>query len=113
MLHRLAHQPLWPSAYRLQRQIWERSDEFDGLARGRFVLWNALLPFGLLVCGLAASRWLPATALFALVILFQVPFVFLAATAYHYRFIFFVVYAGFFVVPLGLAEWRAVGAKSG
>jgi hypothetical protein len=44
--------------------------------------------------------------LFSLVVLFQVPFVALAATAYHYRFIFFVHFCGFFVVPLALAEIR-------
>ncbi len=106
LLHRLAHRPLWSGAYRLQRRLWGQSKDFEGLTRGRFVLWNALLPFALLVSGLAASRWLPATALFASVVLFQVPFVFLAATAYHYRFIFFIVYAGFFVIPLALAESR-------
>ncbi len=104
MLHRLAHRPLWPAAYRLQRQIWEQSRDFRGLMRGRFVMWNALVPFTLLATCLAAYRWLPATALFALVVLFQAPFVFLGATAYSYRFIYFIVYAGYFVVPLALVE---------
>ena len=47
-----------------------RSRDFRGLLRGRFVMWNALVPFTLLVACLAAYRWLPATALFALVVLF-------------------------------------------
>jgi hypothetical protein len=112
MLHRLAHEPRSALAYKIQEKIWNHSHQYAGLYRGRFVYWNAILPLLVLVGFLAAYRFLPGTALFSLVVLFQVPFVFLAATAYHYRFIFFVHYCGFFVVPLALAEIRSMRTRT-
>ena len=111
MLHRLAHEPWSVSAYSIQEKIWNHSRQYAGLYRGRFVYWNAVVPLLVLAGFLAAYRFLPGTALFCLVVLFQVPFVFLAATAYHYRFIFFIHYCGFFVVPLALAEIRSMRTR--
>ncbi len=107
MLHYLAHSPRLKWAFELQDLIWNHSRDYAGLVGGRFVYWNAVVPLALLVFVAAAYKWLPGTALFSLIVLFQIPFVFLAATAYHYRFIFFVHFCGFFVVPLALAEIRA------
>jgi len=112
MLHTLEHAPRSRLAYELQEKIWNRSREFAGVLRGQFVYWNAVVPFVLLIMFAAAYKWLPGTALFSIVVLFQVPFVAVAATAYHYRFIFFVHFCGFFVVPLALAEIRHRRARS-
>jgi hypothetical protein len=106
MLHYLAHSPWSKDAFRLQYRVWRYSREFAGLFQGQFVLWNAAVPFLVLVVFAAIYKWLPGTALFSMIVLFQVPFVAFAATAYHYRFIFFIHFCGFFVVPLALAEWR-------
>ena len=88
---------------RTQATIIEKTTNYTGILSGRAVFWNNLIPLLLLTAVLALYKWLPGSALFSLVILVQVPFLFLTVGG-GFRYYYFVYLAGFFVVPIVSAE---------
>jgi len=64
--------------------------------------WSFLI---LILCFLA-YKWLPSTALFSLLILLQVPFMFLVQPSADFRYYYFIYLSFFIITPLALADYR-------
>jgi len=78
---------------------------YEGLGRGRFVYWNTFLPF-LMLCGFfLLYKWLPASAFFSSIVLYQAAVLFFVIWP-RWRYLYFVYLAGFFILPVALVEIR-------
>jgi hypothetical protein len=112
--------------YTLQQKIME----WSGLVRYdrgvtefelgmRFWVWTSLIPLTLLLAAFISYKYAPCTAASSLMLLTQVPPVFLFAPTGHFRYYYFIYFFGYFVFPLLLLELsnrdglRAVLNKSG
>lgn len=70
----------------------------------RLLVWNALIPLSLLVFAAAAYKYFPCSAAASLIILSQVPLLFILIAGSPFRFIYFIYYFGHFIIPLLLLE---------
>ncbi|MBI5642850.1 MAG: hypothetical protein HY954_05180 [Deltaproteobacteria bacterium] len=70
----------------------------------RLLVWNGLIPLFVLVCIAVAYKFVPCSALASLVVLIQAPFLFFLIAGSPFRFIYFIYYFGYFIIPLLLLE---------
>lgn len=70
----------------------------------KVLVTNALLPMTVLFLVAALYKWLPLSSLFSIMVLFQVPFLFLTIPTAAFRYYYFVYLSGFFICPLVLLE---------
>ncbi|MCP4050508.1 MAG: hypothetical protein GY730_07380 [bacterium] len=101
---RLAYSPKSAGLEKIIKKIIIKAYTYNGFTRGRFIVWNAYIPFILLLCALILYKWVPLSAIYSFVIMVQVPFLFIFFPESDFRYIYFIYSGGFFIIPLLLAE---------
>ncbi|MCX6355916.1 MAG: hypothetical protein NTZ78_13590 [Candidatus Aureabacteria bacterium] len=89
---------------KIQNKLVDKSWDYRGIRGGRFIFWNMSVPLVLLIVAFLLNRWLPLSALFSLLILLDLFFLFAAMPSAQYRYMYFLHLAGFFIIPLAILE---------
>ena len=102
--YRLAYAPKSGYIEKIIKKIITKAYAYNGFTKGRFIVWNAYIPFIFLLCVLMLYKWVPLSALYSFVIMIQVPFLFILLPESDFRYIYFIYLGGFFIIPLVLTE---------
>jgi len=103
----IIYSPKLPELGVIQNKILSETMVYKGMSGGRFIFANATFGFFILVIVFLLNRWLPASALSASVILYQLFFIFIVLPANDFRYVYFVSLFSFFVLPLVFLEVKA------
>ncbi len=72
------------------------------------LIFNTLPALLVLLAALLLYKWVPVTALYSFLFLFNLPFLFIALSTAEWRYLYFLLLSAFFVLPLVSLERRTV-----